>query len=236
MVVFLALMASYIIVGSVYNMQTKKVAGVDALPHPEFWKAGYNLVGHRCDGGTAEVDFSDAFEAWADSSGSVLLRNVDLSVHSLELGDVETNLRYSLTIETDPALVAILGSPAEQEAHALTGELQSSLLEAIYTEQPVRFFVDINTATDCEGSWSLCERPLNPAIDSSCPPRRYTVTMARANGGTPCYDEPSPGGGGPARPELVDGATAACQPGEGLCPLNRDCARQYHCKIGRAHV
>eukprot|EP01043_Picozoa_sp_COSAG02_P003304 COSAG02_NODE_80_length_40128_cov_591.169002_22_plen_224_part_00 len=43
-VIFSALVASYLIIGSVYNMQTKQVTGLASLPHPEFWKAGYNLV------------------------------------------------------------------------------------------------------------------------------------------------------------------------------------------------
>ena len=76
MVVFLALMASYIIVGSVYNMQTKKVAGVDALPHPEFWKAGYNLVidgffytRSRLRGGVGGGSTYEALPAAASGSG-----------------------------------------------------------------------------------------------------------------------------------------------------------------------
>ena len=40
----LALMIGYLVVGSVYNMQTKQVTGVAALPHPDFWKSGFALV------------------------------------------------------------------------------------------------------------------------------------------------------------------------------------------------
>ena len=41
---FIALTAGYLVIGSVYNMQTKGVVGLAALPHPEFWKSGYKLV------------------------------------------------------------------------------------------------------------------------------------------------------------------------------------------------
>lgn len=37
-------MTSYLVIGSVYNMQTKQVTGLAALPNPEQWKGVYQLV------------------------------------------------------------------------------------------------------------------------------------------------------------------------------------------------
>ena len=74
---FFALLASYLIIGSVYNMQTKKVTGLDALPHPEFWKAGYNLVidgffytRSRLRGGVGGGDTYEKLPAAVSGSGS----------------------------------------------------------------------------------------------------------------------------------------------------------------------
>ena len=179
---------------------------------------------------TTDLHASIVAVATEQGGGRLSDANAITNVAGATLLDFDSELDYTLDIDPD--------STVDVEANALLGSHQALLQGEITARCDrgnipgcVRFMVDLDTVTDCVGSWSRCGAGPPPETWTGCL-SHYFVTMDASQGGQACT---AAHGNTQA---CVSDCGANCLPGD--CPLeppDLDCVQSYssctiQCELG----